>query len=98
MNITLTLFTVVLFILLTPGTFVRLPSNGNKCTVLFVHGLIFALVFYFSQRFIRILSTNIEGFGGPQRYRDTSCTVKDPKGKYIYADRYGMGYRCYFSK
>jgi hypothetical protein len=61
MNITLTLFTVLLFVLLTPGILLRLPKNGNKWTVAFVHGLVFALVFHFSQKFVWTLSASIEG-------------------------------------
>ena len=69
MNITLTLFTVLLFVLLTPGILLRLPKNGNKWTVAFVHGLVFALVFHFSQKFVWTLSASIEGM------RDVSGTI-----------------------
>lgn len=65
MNIILTLFIVVLFVLLTPGVLLRLPKNGNKWTVAFVHGIVFALVFLFSQRFVWTLSASIEGMASP---------------------------------
>lgn len=65
MNITLTLFTTLLFVLLTPGIFLRLPKNGNKWTVAFVHGLVFSLIFQFTQRFVWVLSASIEGMEDP---------------------------------
>jgi len=58
----LVLYTVLLFVLLTPAIFVRLPPNGNKWTVAFVHGLIFALVYHFTQHFFLKLSYGFEGF------------------------------------
>ena len=56
------LYTVLLFVLLTPAILVRLPPNGNKWTVAFVHGLVFALVFHFTQEFVLNLSYGFEGF------------------------------------
>jgi len=40
------IFTTFLFVLLTPAIIVRLPPNGSKLTVAFVHGLIFALIYH----------------------------------------------------
>jgi len=57
-------YTVLLFVLLTPAILVRLPPNGNKWTVAFVHGLIFALIYYFTHNFIMNLSARFEGFHG----------------------------------
>ena len=59
MNITVLVFSVVLFFALTPGILVTLPKNGGKMTVAAVHALIFALVFYFSNKLVGQLS---EGF------------------------------------
>lgn len=36
---------VLLFILLTPGLFVRLPQGEDKWTVAFVHALLFAAMY-----------------------------------------------------
>jgi len=58
----LILYTVLLFVLLTPAILVRLPPNGNKWTVAFVHGLIFALVYHFTHHFVLKLSYGFEGF------------------------------------
>ena len=62
MHLILILYTVLLFVLLTPAILVRLPPNGNKWTVAFVHGLIFALVFHFTHHFVSNLSYGFEGF------------------------------------
>lgn len=39
-------FIAVLFYVLTPGTFVRLPPGGSKTTVAITHALVFALVYH----------------------------------------------------
>ena len=59
MNITVLVFSAVLFFALSPGILVTLPKNGGKMTVAAVHALVFAVVFYFSNKFVGQLS---EGF------------------------------------
>jgi hypothetical protein len=59
MNVTVLVFSVVLFFLLSPGILVTLPKNGSKMTIAAVHALVFGLVFYFSNEFVGQLS---EGF------------------------------------
>lgn len=44
MNMLMTLYVVVLFILLTPNILFHLPPGGDKMTVTLVHALIFGLV------------------------------------------------------
>ena len=51
-NLILTLYAAVLFVLLSPGTLLRLPPKGSKWAVVFVHVLLFGLVFYFSGNFV----------------------------------------------
>ena len=46
----MTLFTAVLFVVLTPGVLVKLPPGGSMLTVAFVHGLIFALVYHVTHK------------------------------------------------
>uniref|UniRef100_A0A6C0B2I9 Uncharacterized protein n=1 Tax=viral metagenome TaxID=1070528 RepID=A0A6C0B2I9_9ZZZZ len=70
MNITVLVFSVVLFFALTPGILVTLPKNGGKITVAAVHALVFALVFYFSNKFIGQLS---EGFKEGKCMRKGGC-------------------------
>lgn len=40
------LLAVLLFVLLTPGILLRLPSNGSKWTVALVHGIVYALAMH----------------------------------------------------
>ena len=54
-------YVALLFVLLTPGVLLRLPSKGTLLTVAIVHGLVFALVFHFTHRHVYRLTSN-EGF------------------------------------
>ena len=45
MHFWMSLFTAVLFYVLTPGIFLSLPKGGSKQTVAMVHALVFAVVF-----------------------------------------------------
>ena len=62
MNLTMTLFTTLLFVLLTPGMLLRIPPGGSKLTVALVHGLIFALVYHFTHKMVWRWSMGYEGF------------------------------------
>jgi hypothetical protein len=55
------IYIVLLFVFLTPAILVRLPPNGNKWTVAFVHGIIFAIVYHFTHKLIWSLGRNMEG-------------------------------------
>ena len=48
MNWIITLYTAVLFFLLTPGVILSLPPKGGLYTVAAVHAIVFALVFHFT--------------------------------------------------
>jgi hypothetical protein len=50
MNVFMTLYVALLFVLLLPGTLLRLPPGGGKWTVAFVHGLVFAFVYHLTHR------------------------------------------------
>ena len=52
MNALLLVYLVLLFVLLTPSVLLRLPPNGGKLTVAFVHGLVFAGIYYFTHKFV----------------------------------------------
>ena len=41
-------FVAVLFYVLTPGVFVRLPPGGSKMVVNATHAVVFALVYHFT--------------------------------------------------
>lgn len=61
MNIVVFLFMVLLFVALTPGILLSLPPGGSKTTVAFVHGIVFALVWYVSHKAIWEASLSILG-------------------------------------
>lgn len=64
MNLVLSLYTALLFVVLTPGILLTLPKGGSKLTVAAVHGLVFAVVLYFTAKFVvDLTTTGAEGFG-----------------------------------
>jgi hypothetical protein len=50
MNIFMTIYAALLFMLLTPGILMRIPKNKSFKTAAFVHGLIFAVLYHFTHR------------------------------------------------
>lgn len=61
MNWTVTVYSAILFFLLTPGILLSLPSKGGKFTVAAVHAVVFAIVWHFTHRFVWKMSLH-EGF------------------------------------
>ena len=53
MNLLVSLYAALLFVVLTPGVLVTIPKGCSKLTVAGVHGLIFAAVWYFTYRLVR---------------------------------------------
>jgi hypothetical protein len=62
MNFFMTLYLAALFVALTPGVLLTLPKGGNKMTVAVVHGLVFAVVWYFTHRMAFRYSMQLSGF------------------------------------
>lgn len=58
----MTLYLAALFVALTPGVLLTLPKGGNKMTVAVVHGLVFAVVWYFTHRMAFRYSMQLSGF------------------------------------
>lgn len=81
MNIFVTLYIALLFVLLTPNVLVRLPPTGSKLTVAAVHGLIFAVLFHFTHKFVWRMTagihTGFEGMTGDVAAALVDCK-KDP--------------------
>ena len=50
-SISLTIYSVILFFILTPGILVRLPLGGSKITVALTHAVIYGLVWVFTSHF-----------------------------------------------
>jgi hypothetical protein len=64
MNWIITIYVALLFFVLTPGVFVRLPSKAGLMTVAAVHALVFALIWHFTYKFVAKLSVGREGNDG----------------------------------
>lgn len=61
MSLIVSLYTAVLFFILTPGVLIRLPKNGGKLTVAAVHALVFALLFHFTHKLVWRVGAKLEG-------------------------------------
>jgi len=62
MNLVVSLYVALLFVLLTPGILLTLPKGGKKLTVAIVHGLVFAAVYHFTHKMVWRLSVSMDGF------------------------------------
>ena len=59
----MTAFTALLFVVLTPGVLLTLPSKASgKIVVALVHGLIFALLYHITHKAVRAWTRKYEGF------------------------------------
>jgi hypothetical protein len=61
MNIFVTLYSAILFFILTPAVFLRLPPNGSKYTVAAVHAIAFAVIYHFTHKIVWRMSMGMEG-------------------------------------
>ena len=62
MNWVVTFYAALLFFILSPSVFLRLPPKGGKFTVAAVHGIVFALIFHFTHKLVWQMSM---GMGMP---------------------------------
>ena len=62
MSVVMALYIVVLFVVLTPGVFVKLPPKAGKLTVALTHAVVFAVVYQLTHRFVW---RALEGFANP---------------------------------
>ena len=62
-HIWMSVFVVFLFVLLTPGVLLRLPPRGSLLTAALVHGVVFAIVLYFSHKFVWDLTRGNQRMG-----------------------------------
>ena len=61
----MSVFTALLFITLTPGLLLTLPSKtSSKIVAAVVHGLIFALIYHFTHKAVWEVLHKYEGFQG----------------------------------
>jgi len=50
MNVYLSLYLALLFVVLTPGVLLSLPPGGSKLVVAATHGVVFALVYHLTYK------------------------------------------------
>jgi len=63
MNWAVTIYSAILFFILTPNILVRLPPKSSKFVVAATHAVIFALVFHFTCKIVWKATSNMfEGF------------------------------------
>ena len=53
-------YAALLFVVLTPGVLLRLPNNGSKMVVAVTHGVVFAVVWHFTNKMV--LTASYESF------------------------------------
>jgi hypothetical protein len=66
MKIIIALYCAILFFVLTPNVFFRLPIKGSKMLVTAAHAVIFAVVLYFTQKWVWRFSVGLEGLDGEE--------------------------------
>ena len=64
MNFVVAIYCALLFYVLSPGVFLRLPTNGSKMMVTAVHAAIFGAILYFTQKTVWKMSVGLEGNTG----------------------------------
>lgn len=62
MNLFVSLYVALLFVLLTPGILITLPPGASKLTAAVTHGLVFAVVYHLTFKPVLRLSSSMQGF------------------------------------
>lgn len=62
MNVLMSLYVVLLFVLLTPGVVLSLPTGGNRITCAVVHGVLFAVAWHFTNKAVWRATSQMSGF------------------------------------
>jgi len=82
MNFTITLYSAVLFFILTPSIFFRIPVKGSTKIVTLVHAVIFGFVLYFTRKSVWNASSILENFDSSsidQQIRDIDSKISQKK-------------------
>ena len=62
-NLYMVVYTAILFYLLTPGVYLRLPRKGSKIIVALTHGVVFAVVLFSTYKIVlRLTGQRYDGF------------------------------------
>ena len=67
MNWVVTVYTAILFFVLTPNVVLRLPPKGSTLMVAAVHAAVFAIVYHFTHMAVWRMSMNM---GSPVPHKD----------------------------
>ena len=78
MNWTVTVYSAILFFLLSPGILLSLPSKGGKYTVAIVHSIVFALVWHFTHKHVWKMSVS-EGLANKPRGAIKPVKITSPQ-------------------
>jgi hypothetical protein len=54
----MTLYVALLFFVLTPGVVLSLPSGGTRTTKALTHAVVFAVVYYFTNKMVANMVKN----------------------------------------
>lgn len=60
MNWVVTIYSALLFFVLTPGILLSLPPKGKPITVAIVHAIVFAIVWHFTHKLVWRLSNSLK--------------------------------------
>ena len=74
MDLLMSVYVGLLFIVLTPGVLLTLPKGGSKLTVALVHGLVFATIYHFTHMYVQD-TLYVEGFVTKPKVVPTKPTV-----------------------
>lgn len=59
MNVYMSIYVALLFVLLTPGVLLSLPPGGSKLVVAATHGVVFALVYCLTKNYVMNATRNM---------------------------------------
>ena len=62
MNVFVTVYIALLFMVLTPGVLLTIPKRGSKLVVAVVHALVFGVVYYFTHKMVWKFSQSLDSF------------------------------------
>lgn len=79
MNWAVTIYSAILFFILTPNILVRLPPKSSKFIVAATHAIIFALIFHFTCKIVWKATSNI--FEGLDSMKDDQQEDHDENKK-----------------
>ena len=83
MNLVISIYSAILFFVLSHGVLLRLPSNGSKFTVAGVHAIVFAVVLYFTAGFVWRFSMSMSL--GKEGMEDLHVKEEFKEGSNIYS-------------